>query len=281
MLKMGKGYALITGASKGIGKAIAEACAEKGYHLALVALKGEDLPKLATELAGKYNCDARFLETNLAENDAADVVMDWVIEEGLDVSMLVNNAGLGSVGPMVETQQAKHQAMLNLNMQTPYLLIRRLLPMLQRHSQAYIINISSQAAFYPIPFKATYSSTKAFLMYLSLALEYELRGSNVHVSVVCPSGVKTSPEIRDRIESAGLVSRMVALEPEEVAEITLRKSFKKKRFIVPGRLNTLSYYVSQLMPDSIRMGFITKRLKNNAFDEPEIIKIPERPLAKP
>lgn len=260
---MGKGYALITGASRGIGKAIAEECAKKGYHLALISLPNESLSSLAAEISKKFKVDARFFETDLAANNAADLVMDWVLEEAFPISMLVNNAGLGSVGPLMETNQELHQVMLNLNMQTPYNLIRKLLPILKEQDEAYIINISSQAAFFPIPFKATYGATKVFLLNLSLALEYELRGTNIHVSAVCPSGVKTSPEIRKRIDSAGYLSRKVALEPEEVAEITLRKTFGRKRFIIPGKLNTVSYWLSAMMPDFVRMGFISKAVKKN------------------
>ena len=260
---MGKGYALITGASRGIGKAIAEECARRGYHLALIALPNESLSNLATEIAAKYKVDVRFLETDLGLDRAADTVMEWVLEEDLAVSMLVNNAGLGSVGPLIDGDEHLHQVMLNLNMQTPYFLIRKLLPLLKQHERAFVINISSQAAFFPIPYKATYAATKIFLLNLSLALQYELKDSNIHVSAVCPSGVKTSPEIRKRIESAGFLARQVALEPEEVAAITLRQTFRGKRFIVPGRLNALSYYLSTMMPDFVRMAFISKTVKKN------------------
>jgi short-subunit dehydrogenase len=265
----GDGFALITGASRGIGKAFAEECARLGYDLALVALPSEDLPELAIELAGKFKVQVKTLEISLAEPEAADTVMDWVLREDLRITMLVNNAGFGSVGPFMETHQARHQAMLYVNLHTPYLLMRRLMPMLQAQKQAYIINVSSQAAFYPIPYKGTYSATKAFVMYLSLATEYELRGSNVHVSVVCPSGVKTSKEIRERIDTAGPLARLSALEPEEVARIALKKTFKKKRFILPGTMNQISYYATLIFPDFIRMAFISRKMKKNPFDAPE------------
>lgn len=269
MEPIGDGFALITGASRGIGKAFAEKCAALGFNLALVALAGEDLPDLAIELAGRYKVDVKTLETDLSNMDAVDVVMDWVKRENLRITMLVNNAGLGSVGPFAETDQRKHSAMLTLNMQTPYFLMRRLLPMLIQQKQAYVINISSQASFYPIPYKGTYSASKSFLTYISLSTEYELRGTNVHVCVVCPSGVMTSPIIRERIATAGPLSRAVALEPEEVVSITMKKAFKKKRFIVPGKLNRLSYYATLLTPDFVRMAFIAKKLKKNPFDAPE------------
>lgn len=269
MKKPGDGYALITGASRGIGKAFAEECGRLGWNLALVALAGEGLPELADQLSKEIGVDARFLETNLADPQAADKVMDWVNQEGLRVTMLINNAGLGTVGPFDESHIAKHQVLLQLNMITPYLLMRKLMPMLKQQPQAYVINISSQAAFFPVPFKGTYSASKAFLKYISLSTEYELRGSNVHVCVVCPSGVMTSPAIRERIATAGALSRMVALEPEEVAQITLKKALRKKRFIVPGTLNAMSYYATLITPDFIRMKFISKKMKRNPFDSPE------------
>jgi uncharacterized protein len=245
-----EGYALITGGSQGIGLALAVECASKGIHLALVSLAGESLPETATKIAGEHNVDVRYFETDLSAADATDRVMDWLDEEGISVSILINNAGFGSVGPLLESDQAKHKAMLNLHVQTPYLLTRRLLPDLLRKKQAYIINVSSQAAFFPIPFK------------------YELRGSSIHVSVVCPSGVKTSKAVRERIKTAGFISRMVALSPEAVAKITLEQSFKKRSLIVPGRLNYLSYYMTRIFPDAVRMRFIAHKLKKNPWDVP-------------
>ena len=269
MERNSQGFALITGASRGIGKALAEECAGRGYDLALVSLPDEDLKDLAIELAGRYKINVKTLETSLAEADSADVVLDWVRQQALNVSMLINNAGLGSVGPFAETDRRKHRAMINLNMVTPYLLMRGLMPILQMHKQAYVINISSQAAFYPIPYKSTYSATKAFLMYLSLGTEYEMRGGNVHVSVVCPSGVLTSPEIRERIRTGGILAKMVSMEPEEVARISITESLKKKRFIVPGTLNRISYYATQILPDFLRMAFISKKMRHTTFDAPE------------
>lgn len=262
---------MITGASRGIGKALAEECATRGYDLALVSLPHEDLKDLAIELAGKYKINVKTLETSLSEPESADVVLDWVEEENLNVSMLINNAGLGSVGPFAETDRRKHRVMLHLNMLTPYLLMRGLMPRLQTQKQGYVINISSQAAFYPIPYKSTYSATKAFLMYLSLGTEYEMRGGNVHVSVVCPSGVLTSPEIRERIRTGGILAKMVSMEPAEVARISITESLKKKRFIVPGTLNRISYYATQILPDFLRMAFISKKMRHTTFDAPEPI----------
>lgn len=263
---------MITGASRGIGRAFAEECGARGFHLALVSLPGEDLPELAMELASKYKVEVRTLQIDLSDPEAPDQVKGWVDIERIRVTMLINNAGLGSVGPFGESNISKHRAMLQLNMVTPYLLMRLLMPMLQAQKQAYVINISSQASFFPVPFKATYSASKSFLTFISLAAEYELRGGNVHVCVVCPSGVKTSPTIRERIATAGPLARIVALEPEEVVAITLRKAAKKKRFIVPGALNRMSYYATQLTPDFIRMAFIAKKMRKNPFDAPEPVE---------
>lgn len=269
------GFALITGASRGIGKALAEECAQLGYDLALVSLPGEELPDLAEAIAQKFKVDVRLLEIDLATTDAADKVLDWVDREGIRVTLLINNAGLGSVGPFAESDRRKHRAMVTLNMYTPYLLMRGLMPMLQAQKQAYVINLSSQAAFFPIPYKATYSATKAFLKYLSLATEYELRGTNVHVSAVCPSGVITSPAIRERIRTAGILAKWISLEPEVVAKISLVKTFKKKRFIVPGTLNRISYFSTLILPEFIRLAFISRKMRNSIFDAPEPVAAPK------
>lgn len=239
-------YTLITGASRGIGKSFATECAERGRNVFLVALPGEGLSELCTELIRKFNVDALYLETDLSHPDAADTVFAYVQTEGISIDFLINNAGFGTLGKLIDSNLEQHRAMMRLNMDTPYNLICLFLPMIKSHKQGYILNVASQAAFFPIPWKATYGATKVFLQHISCALEYEMRGTNVQVSTLCPSGVITTPEIRARIEAAGMWSRWAALEPEYVAKVSLDATFRKKRHIVPGFVNKLVHFLSRV-----------------------------------
>ncbi|MEM0999193.1 MAG: SDR family NAD(P)-dependent oxidoreductase [Bacteroidota bacterium] len=239
-------YTLITGASRGIGLALARECASRGMNLVLVALPGEDLAGICTEISAAHKVDARFLEMDLSIPNAADQVYEWVLEEGLTVNFLINNAGFGTLGTLLESDLMVHRKMMRLNMDTPYNLICLFLPMLFAQKNGYLLNVASQAAFFPIPWKATYGASKVFLQHISCALQYEMKDTHVNVSCLCPSGVITTPEVRARIEAAGMWSRWAALEPEYVARISIDATIRGKRMIVPGWVNKLVHFLSRV-----------------------------------
>lgn len=252
-------YSLITGASSGIGKALAFECAKRGRNLILVSLPGEDLPAIAAEIAAVHDVDVRYRETDLSLPDAAQEMYDWCKAEGHGVNLLANNAGFGTLSRFENTDIEKESAMRRLNMDTPFMLMRLFLPEMLKMEAAWILNVSSQAAFFPIPFKITYAATKTFLMWVSIALSYELKETNVKVTCVCPSGVKTNKEIRSRIETAGYWSRISAMEADEVAVIAMNGLEKGKRRIVPGFINKVVFFLSRVLPKDASMYMAAKR----------------------
>lgn len=256
-------YTLITGASKGIGRAFAEECARRKRNLALVSLPGEDLAELAESLEMTYRVRVRYFETDLSIPENVQQVYNWCQAEQLPINLLINNAGFGSVGTVGDANLDQHLAMLNLNMVAPYTLCKLFLPELSKHPDAGVLNVASQAAFFPIPFKGTYSATKAFLYYLSIAMEWELRGSNVHVGCVLPSGVPTNPAVQARIKSAGLFGRIAMVKADQVARRGLDGMARRKRTIIPGAINRLSYVLTQIMPLSLNMHFAATQVKKD------------------
>jgi short-subunit dehydrogenase len=256
-------YSLVTGASKGIGRAFADACAAEGRNLALVSLPGEDLAQVADEIRRANNVDVRFLEIDLSQADSAQKVFDWCQTEGLRVSLIVNNAGFGTVGSLLDSNLPMHFSMLHVNMLTPYMLIKLFLPSMTEIPNSGILNIASQAALLPIPFKSTYSATKAFILFLSLSMEYELRGTNVHVGVVAPCGVPTNAAVRKRIASAGLAGRLTMVEAEDVATYSLKCLKRRKRLIIPGIVNRISYFLSGMVPQALNMHFAATQVRKD------------------
>jgi hypothetical protein len=265
-------YTLITGASRGIGKAFATECASRGRNVFLVALPGEGLSDICAELIKDHKADAVYLETDLSHPDAADTVFAWVKTEGISIDFLINNAGFGTLGKIIDSDLLTHRAMMRLNMDTPYNLICLFLPMIASQPRGYILNVASQAAFFPIPWKATYGASKVFLQHISCALEYEMRGTNVQVSTLCPSGVITTPEIRARIEAAGMWSRWAALEPEYVAKVSIDATFRKKRHIVPGFVNKLVHFLSRVF----LMNWSMTMAANRFSKDPDLVKVKEK-----
>ncbi|HMH21438.1 MAG TPA: SDR family NAD(P)-dependent oxidoreductase, partial [Puia sp.] len=170
-------YALITGASKGIGRAIAGELASRKYNLLLVARSWDLLEKAAAELSSQYGVKVEWLALDLSGADAAQKVLEWCREKGYAVSVLVNNAGYGLSGPFEKYSLAEHQNMMQLNMGTLVGMTRLFLPELRRQPKAYIMNIASSAAYQAVPKLSLYAATKAFVLSFSRGLHQELHGS--------------------------------------------------------------------------------------------------------
>jgi short-subunit dehydrogenase len=189
-------YCLVTGASRGLGLALAEECARLGLNLILVALPETGLPEVANNLANTYGIDVEQREIDLTEPDGPEALYRWVKEQRLAVHMLINNAGIGAHGPFSESALDHNRAMINLNITALVYLTQLFLPELKRQQRAYILNVASLAAFYAMPCKPVYAPTKAFVLNFSLALRAEMDGTAVKVSTLCPGGIMTNEECR-------------------------------------------------------------------------------------
>ncbi|HPR31154.1 MAG TPA: SDR family NAD(P)-dependent oxidoreductase [Prolixibacteraceae bacterium] len=245
---MSNEYVLITGASRGLGKAIAREYALRGNNLILVSLPDDGLHLIAGQMAEKFGIDVQTHETDLADHDAVYRLARWV-NENFSVKCLVNNAGTGGTAVFGEcpVEQIDHLIMLNVRAVT--LLTRLLLPNLKQQSQACILNIASMASFSPMTFKAVYSASKAYVYYFTRALTAELKNTHVFVSVVHPGPMKTNPDITQNIERQGWFARLCGLLPvEKTAEIILKKLEKGRRFIVPGLMNKFNWIVMRILP---------------------------------
>lgn len=241
-------YVLITGASKGLGKAIAREFANQGKNLVLVALTGDGLSEYADSLKTEFGIDIHIYETNLAEADAVYKLAEWV-NRNFKITYLINNAGIGGTSVFEETTAEQIEYLIMLNVRALSLLTRLLLPNLKNLEKSYILNIASMASFSPMTFKAVYSASKAYVYYFSRALTEELKNTNVFVSVVHPGPMKTNAEVTQSIERQGKFARACGLLPvEKIAAITVKSLQKRKRFIVPGLVNKFNWIVMRVLP---------------------------------
>src|SRR5439155_205116 len=168
-------YALITGASSGIGEHFARALAARGHNLVLVARSGEKLQSLADELARVNGILAEALAFDLSAAGAADQLARALGERGHEIDLLVNNAGFGARGEFWQLPLDRQSEMLHLNIHAAMELTHRLLPAMIAKRHGAIINVSSTASFQPVPYTTTYAATKAFVTSFSLGLAEELR----------------------------------------------------------------------------------------------------------
>lgn len=246
-------FTLITGASSGIGKAIANYCGSLGHNLILVSLPEEKLPEVAFDLADKYGVKTQYYETDLTRNDAPEELFRWTQECGMNVSILINNAGVAGAS-VFETSELKYiDDRIMLNIRATVMLTRLFIPVLRKHKESFILNLGSMAAFYPIPYKTLYSASKTFVLNFSRSLRAELQNSGVTVSILCPNGVRTNGFTHGRIDAHGKLGRWTELHVDTVARHGIDGMLNKKFIIIPGIINHLLYHIGRFVPSSIQV----------------------------
>ncbi len=244
-------YALVTGASSGIGKSIAYELAARKRNLLIISLPGEGLKDVSEDIKEKYSVKVDYMEIDLSEKNGPRHVYEWTEERGYVVDMLVNNAGKAGTAMFESSDDFYIDDRLQVNIRALVFLCRYYIPGMRELPQAWIINIGSLSAFFSIPFKSLYSSTKAFVVNFSRALKTELKDTGISVSVVCPNGVRTNEGTHARIESHGKKGRLTSVSVEEVARITVERSLKKRFLIIPGRINYTLIIVKKLLPSAV------------------------------
>lgn len=241
-------YALVTGASHGLGRAIAEELARRGHNLLLVSLPGTGLPELSANLAGSYNVSALSVETDLLRREAPAELLGYVRMNGIGVDILVNNVGIGHGGAIGDYSDSEIEESVFLNMRCTTLMTNTFAGELGRSGRAFLLNIGSFGGFMPVPYKSIYSATKSYIYHFSLAVREELRRSGVSVSVAMPGGIITNGKVRERLTKLGPLARVNALEPDVAARHLVNLMFRGRSVIIPGWTNKVAYYIGCALP---------------------------------
>lgn len=239
------GYALVTGASRGIGAYFAKALAARSWNLIVVARSKDRLEQLAAELSGGFGVQVEAIPMDLTQSGAPADLARIVGERGLEVELLVNNAGHGDRGRVATLTAEDQSDMIRLNVLALVELTRFLLPAMIAKGRGAIINVSSTAGFQPMPSVAVYAASKAFVTSFSMALAEEVRGHGITVVTLCPGPTQTAPSTA---KSAG--SRFPGgFQPaEELVEQTLRCLDRGGGLVVPRFINKMMAFTNRLMP---------------------------------
>lgn len=237
--------ALITGASAGIGKVFATELAAKGCHVILVARSKEKLDSLASELASKYPIHTYSITQDLSKPGSVEELADQIRTLGLQVNILINNAGFGTFGRFEEISPEREQEEIRLNIASLVAMNHQFLPEMQRRKDGIIINVASVAAFQPAPYMAVYSATKAFVLSFSEALWAENRDRGVRILALCPGATET--EFFNVTGSDAASGRKLA-SPIDVVKTGFRGIEKKRSYIIAGKLNYWASQGSRLLP---------------------------------
>ena len=246
-------YALITGASSGIGKAFAHLLAEKGLNVVLVARREDNLREIADELKGRYHVEALALPMDLAVEGSPRELFEKTRD--LDIGLLVNNAGFGYYGRFVKQDADRFSEMIKLNILSFTLLTRIFSEYFIEKKRGGMILVSSLAAFQPTPGMALYGATKGFELLLGEAIAEEIKGRNVDITVLCPSGTLTEfQSVAGGVPHDGMTA-------EFVANCAIR-NLGKKRIAIPGAGNKILANLSRFLPRYIVTRVTAKALKH-------------------
>ena len=245
-------YALITGGSKGIGKAIAMQLASRKYDILLVARNEKDLQTTAAEISALYQINVKYLSVDLSNTAAAETVFQWCKTENFTVQILVNNAGYGIAGRFENAALSEHLNMLQVNIISLVSLTHQFIPLLKMQEQSYLLNVASSSAYQSTPGIALYAASKALVLNFSRSLSIELADTPVSVTCVCPGGTDTTFVQRARVGQKALkLADKVNMQPKEVAAIAVKGMFAGKTEVVTGGLNKLGVFLAWLLPKKL------------------------------
>jgi uncharacterized protein len=253
------GYALVTGSSKGIGKAIAIELAKKKIDILLVARSGDLLKNVAEEIRNNFGVKVDYLVIDFTMPTSASTLYDWCVKNNYDVDVLVNNAGYGLSGFFGKYSAEAYNEMLQININSLVNLTYIFLEDFKKKQQTYILNIASTTAYQSVPGFALYAASKSFLRSFSRSLTYELRKTNISVTCVSPGGTDTNFAIRADVSSKALkAADTFNMTPEAVAKIAVKAMLSKKTEVITGVINKIGAFISWLLPQKFVEGNLSK-----------------------
>jgi uncharacterized protein len=257
----GMKFSLITGATGGLGKAFAVECARRGWNLFLTDVRSEPLETLARSLQSVYGIRALHHECDLTDFDSRSALLEHLRKESIHFEALFNVAGIDYEGLFFEQNRRQIRTVLRLNMEGTLDMIHGVLPLRDPLRPFRILNVASLAAFYPMPVKATYAASKRFLLDFSLALREEVREMGATVTVLCPGGLPTTPEVIEAIYAQGLSGFLTTKNIGGVAASAVDAMLRDQAVVIPGWINNLLRILGSLAPQPIAARFIGGRWK--------------------
>ena len=235
--------ALVTGASSGIGVALAGELAGRGHALTLVARRADRLRQMAAEISGRHGVRVEWIAVDLTDASERDRIPTEVAARGQVVDLLVNDAGMGTSGRFYEIPIADELRMIRLNVEAMVALCGAFLPGMVERGSGRVLNVASVSGFMPVPQQATYSASKAFVLTFTEALTIDLHGTGVTATALCPGPVKT--------EFGGIIEGLpdaLYVQPARVAREAIDGLEQGRRSVVPGALNKVNAVSGRYAP---------------------------------
>jgi len=240
--------ALVTGGSGGIGLELAKELGRNGHDVVLVARKRDSLEAAAGHIEGKYGVKASVFAADLADPVSPPRIHEAMLDQGIEVGILINNAGFGVGGPFIETDNDREMEMIHVNITAVMHLTKLFLPGMVKRRRGRVMNVASTAAFQPGPLMAVYYASKAFVLSFSEAIADELRNTGVSVTALCPGPTETGFAAEANVGRSKLFRYSPIADPEDVARYGYKAMMKGERVAIPALRDKLMVQAERLTP---------------------------------
>lgn len=243
--------ALITGASGGIGYEFSKILARNAYNLVLVSRTKEQLNAISKELENEYAIQTKVIPKDLSKSDAPQELYDEIVADGVEIAVLINNAGFGLNGKFVDISAEKQLELIQLNITSLTMLCKLFGADMVKKQSGRILNVASTAAFQAGPIMSTYYASKSYVLLFSEGINNEFAQDGVDVSVLCPGPTNTGFSDRAEMNDTKMLNVPWMMNAAEVAEIGYAGLMNRKKLIIPGVMNKILAFSSRLMPRSL------------------------------
>lgn len=253
---------IVTGASSGIGVELATQLAARGLGVTLVARREDRLKAIADDLAASTGVRAEVVSADLTDEAARSSILDTLADRGLTVDVLVNNAGLSTMGPVASSDAAAELRMVRTDVEAVVHLCSLVVPGMVERGRGAVLNVASTAAFQPLPGQAGYSGSKAFVLAYTRALAQELHGTGVTATTLCPGPVET-----EFAEAAGLseeeagssLPRFMWVSATDVAKAAVEAMDRGRPVVIPGMANRIGASLAHLTPRRLLLPILARQ----------------------
>ncbi len=248
-------YALVIGAAKGIGRAIAEELAKKGYRLLLLDFDKAALSATAEYIDSRYQLPVYTLHQDLSHPDAIQNIIEWSKPFHHELNVVINNAGYGLNGAFDQIDISEQLNMIDVNVKAQLQIAHSFIPVLKKFKKSYLLNVGSTTSYQSVPYLSIYAASKAFVISFTRGLRYELKNTAVSVSCLSPGSTDTDFVNRARMgEYPRRAAERFNMTPESVAKTAVKGLFRGKAEIVPGFTNKLNAFLPKFFPKSFVEG---------------------------
>lgn len=266
---------LVTGASGGLGRAMAVECARRGYDLLLTDMAEAALLQIRQGVSRRFGVRVFTKACDLTNDDELDSLFAFIDEEGIALDMLLNIAGIDYEGGFLTQPSVNIARIVQVNIEATLKVTHAALTSRRKDASFTIINVSSLASQYPIPLKATYAASKRFLLDFSIALAQELNSEKVNVMALCPGGLPTTREALLGIAAQGLWGELTTNDIGEVARKSISLALKGRRVYIPGCVNGILRFLGRMVPNALVAKLLYNRWKGaqNRWDAIETARV--------